>query len=700
MTGQNAAPAVRVGFEPVTDIATNRPEDTGLTGGLFLRVTEGMARAAGVLGAATLAFMTLIVIYEVVMRSAFNRPTHWVAEISIYAFVAMVFIGLAVSQRENAHIQVEVVIDNVSKDTRRILELVGLWLSLIFVAVTGWEMFCFTVSEYQNGSRDWGLLATPQWIPQTPVVVGYLMFVAALLGGILRKTAPAEAWRQYALPALVVAIVVGLAIVGLRDQRFFGTRMDWATFIIVAGIILAAFAWSGARVGMVTLGILVLIGGAFYLTLSMGSLATGLILVIALLGLLLIGVPVGATMGLIGLLGLMFMIKSPQLPILADRSWSSINSFTLTAVPTFVLMGAFLVHSGVTVRLFDMLVTWLGRTRGGLGHATVGASAIFAAVSGSSLATAATLGRVAAPEMVGRGYSNRLTYGLVAAGATLGILIPPSIAMIIYGNSVGAPITVLFVAGIIPGLLLGALFSVTVLVWSYVSPQAVPQGEAFPMSAKIKSLIAVLPFLTLIFAVLGSLYFGIATPTEAGAVGAGAAFLLCIQQGRMNLQDLYRVLYDTVKVTSFIMLIVIGASIFGWVFDFLRLPRAMVTAVTEAQLAPWMVLVVICVFYIVLGMFVESISMMLMTLSVTYPIMMAIGVDPIWFGIVLVILVEIGLITPPVGIVLFILRGMSDAPLRDIMMGTVPFIVLMLGFIALLYIFPQIVLWLPQQMGG
>ncbi|MFE3838230.1 TRAP transporter large permease subunit [Pseudogemmobacter sonorensis] len=700
MNMESTAPTGDEGFEPSTDMASNRPAETGLTDGIFLRVTDGLTRAAGFLGAVTLAFMTLIVIYEVVMRSAFNMPTHWVAEISIYAFVAMAFIGLAVSQRENAHIQVEILIDNVSKDNRRTLELVGLWLSLIFVAVTGWEMFCFTVSEYVNGTRDWGLLATPQWIPETPVVLGYVLFMAALLRDIVRKTAPEQAWRQYALPVLIVAILAGLVLVGLRDQRVFGTRIDWATLILIGGILVGAFTWSGLRIGLATLGVLVLIGGAFWLSLSMSSLWTGLILVAALLGLLLIGVPVGAAMGMIGLLGLLFMVRAPQLPILADRSWSAINSFTLTAVPTFVLMGAFLVHSGVTVRLFDMLVIWLGRTRGGLGHATVGASAVFAAVSGSSLATAATLGRVAAPEMVGRGYSNRLTYGLVAAGATLGILIPPSIAMIIYGNTVGAPITVLFVAGIVPGLLLAALFSCVVLVWSFVSPQDVPRGEAYPMRDKMRSLVSVLPFLALIFAVLGSLYFGIATPTEAGAVGAGAAFLLCVQQGRMTPKDLYRVLYDTVKVTSFIMLIVIGASIFGWVFDFLRLPRAMVTAVTDAQLAPWMVMVVICIFYLVLGMFVESISMMLMTLSVTYPIMMAIGVDPIWFGIVLVILVEIGLITPPVGIVLFILRGMSGAPLREIIMGTIPFILLMLGFIALLYAFPEIVLWLPQKMGG
>jgi len=693
------APAAQVEFEPIL-VASNRPEDLGLKSGLFLNITDALTRAAGFLGAITLAFMTVIVCYEVVVRSAFNSPTSWVAEITIYAFVALVFLGLAVSQRESAHIQVEVLIDSVSSDNRRTLELMGLWLGLIFVAVTGWEMFCFTVMEYRNGTRDWGLLSTPQWMPETPVVVGYGLFLAAILRDIVRKTAPIQVWRQRALPIIALSILLSLGLIGIDDLRPFGGRVDLATAVIVGGIVLAAFTWSGTKIGLYTLGLLLALSAAFYLTSFMSLLGTGLILVGALLVVLILGVPVGTTMGLIGLLGLLYMIRSPQLPILADRSWSSINSFTLTAVPTFVLMGSLLVHSGVTVRLFDMLVTWLGRTRGGLGHATVGASAVFAAVSGSSLATAATLGRVAAPDMIARGYSNRLTYGLVAAGATLGILIPPSIAMIIYGNTVGAPITVLFVAGIVPGLLLASLFAAVVLIWSFIVPSAVPRGQAYPLREKLRTLVAVTPFLSLILAVLGSLYFGIATPTEAGAVGAAAAFVLCVQQGKMSLRDLYQVLYDTVKVTSFIMLIVIGASIFGWVFDFLRLPRSMVQAVTDAQLQPWMVMVVICIFYLILGMFVESISMMLMTLSVTYPIMMAIGMDPIWFGIVLVVLVELGLITPPVGIVLFILKGMSDVPLRDIIIGAVPFIVLMLGFIALLYIFPDIVLWLPRQMGG
>ena len=673
----------------------------GSDGNLFIASVRGLTQLAGLLAAMTLLFMTLIVFYEVVMRSVFNAPTSWVAEISVYSFVAMVFFGMGVAQTKGAHIRVEVLLDSVKDETRTLLMLLGDWLLLVLVALSGWEMFCFTVSEFINGTRDWGLLATPQWIPETPVVIGYALFFFSILQTAFDERAPKTEARIWAAPAIVLAAIGALALIGRRDWfPFDWLPVDMATLVITAAILLIAALWSGARIAGILLGLLVVMAVLFSYAQDASLVFTGVLMTVSLLGLLLLGVPVGGTLGMVGLMGLAFTLNNPQLPILADRSWTSINSFTLTAVPAFVLMGTLLVHSGVTVRLFDMLVCWFGRARGGLGHAAIGSSAIFAAVSGSSLATAATLGRVAAPELNSRGYSRRLTYGVVAAGSTLGILVPPSIAMINYGNTVGAPITVLFVAGVVPGLVLACLFALTILIWSYLSKEAVPEGERYSMGEKFRSTLGVLPFLVLIAAVLGSLYFGIATPTEAGAVGAVAAFAICVAAGRAAPMDIYHALTDTVKVTAFIMLIVVGASIFSWVFDFLRLPRELVSTVTEAELQPWLVMLLLAVFYLLMGTLIESISMMLMTLSVTFPIVVALGFDPIWFGVVLVLLVEIGLITPPVGIVLFILRGLGDVSLRDITLGVIPFILVMLSMLVLLYFFPDIVLWLPEQMEG
>lgn len=666
----------------------------------IVRGIDGIIRLAEGVGVLVLLGMTAIVCYEVAARFVFNAPTIWVTEISTYMFVALVFIGLSVAQRSGAHIQVEILTATLGPARRAFLEAVGLWVGLLFVAATAWQMARFNLSEWVYGTRDWGLLGTPQWIPELPVTFGYLMFIAAILRDLFLLRPPPNAWRAWAVPAIEAAVVAALVLCGGRDVWLVPGKLDLGTAILCVGLLAAALAWSGARVAASVFGVYVFVGLLCALARGASPAWIGASLVVALLVLLFLGVRVALAMGVVGMVALYLTVPQPQLAILSDRSWTSVNTFTLTAISTFVLMGSLLVRSGITTQLFDALIRWYGRMPGGLAHATVGASAVFAAVSGSSLATAATLGAVTAPEMIRRGYSHRLSYGVVAAGATLGILIPPSIAMIIYGNVVGAPITVLFMAGVVPGLLLAAMFSATSFVWALAYPEATPTERAYTWGEKVQALWGVLPFLFLIFMVLGSLYLGVATPTEAGAVGAAAALLLCIQRRTLSLRALYETALETVKVTGFLMLLVVAASIFSWVFDFLRLPRAAVEAVTSANPAPWVVMLMICLVYLGLGMIIESISMMLMTLAVTYPIIVALGFDPIWFGVVLVLLIEIGLITPPVGMVLFILRGMSgDVPLRTIVLGVLPFIAVMLGFIVLLYVFPGIVTWLPARMG-
>lgn len=659
-----------------------------------------LSEAAGVISALALLGMTAIVCYEVISRSVFNEPTTWVTEISTYVFVAVVFLGLASAQKANRHIQVEILVNQLSAGRRDRVELVALWIGLVFVAVSVWQMARFTFLEYVHDTRDWGLLATPQWIPQLPVTVGFGFLALAMLRDIHRLSAPRPGISEWV--PVVAAFAAGLVLffLGRHDTHIAGTRLDWGTVAICAAVAASMMAWSGTRITLTVVGLYAALAILFFFGRGFAAGGIGALLIASLLLLLLLGVRIGLAMGVIGMLGLYLLLPRPQLPIIADRAWTSVNTFTLTAIPTFVLMGSFLVRSAITTQLFDALVSWFGRTRGGLAHASVGAAAVFAAVSGSSLATAATLGSVAAPEMVARGYSARLTYGVVAAGATLGILIPPSIAMIIYGNTVGAPVTVLFIAGIIPGLLLACLFMGLVLAWSFIAPGSVPPGRAYPLRDKVRSLLGVIPAILLIVAVLGSLYAGIASPTESGAVGAAVAMVLCLVRRKLTWAGLIETAVETVRVTAFIMLIVVCAAIYSWVFDYLRLPRELVSLVRDADLPPWLVMTMICAVYLALGTIVESISMMLMTLSVTFPIVAALGFDPIWFGVVLVILVEIGLLTPPVGIVLFVLRGMSgNVPLSEIALGALPFVVLMLCYIVLLYVFPEIVTWLPKRMG-
>jgi tripartite ATP-independent transporter DctM subunit len=504
--------------------------------------------------------------------------------------------------------------------------------------------------------------------------------------------------RRWAVPILVLLLTAVLVAMGRQSVLISGTRFDWGTIAMVLFMVAGMLAWSGLRTTLHVVFLLGVLAALYWLVRGQPLTLVGTLLVVSMIFLLLFGVRIALALGLVGMLGVFFLLSRPQLSLMAERAWSSTNTFTLSAVPMFIFMGGLLLRSGIVSGMFDSLVRWFGRTPGGLAHASAGASAVFAAVSGSSIATAATLGKVACPEMIERGYSPRLTYGVTGAGATLGILIPPSIPMIIYGTTVGASVTHLFMAGILPGLLLMSMFMLAALVWALGWRGAAPMGRAYSLKEKLLASTGMVPFAAIIFIVLGSMYAGIATPTEAAAIGAAAAYVLCLIRGKINMAGLFEVAMDTAKVTAMLLLIVVGASIFSWVFDYIRLPRELVALITDAKLDPWLVVSLMTLVYIVLGMFIESIAMMLMTLPVTYPIAVALGLDPIWFGIFLVLMIEIGLITPPLGMVLFVLSSMTEkVTFVEIATGVLPFVVVMLVFLGIIYAFPEIVMWLPQQ---
>ncbi|MEX2632213.1 MAG: TRAP transporter large permease subunit [Tistlia sp.] len=670
-------------------------------GFVLIRAIDGVTDATGWAAALGLVAMTAIVCFEIFARYVLNEPTYWGTEIATYLLVGMTFAGLALAQKARAHVRVELLLGWLPAGRRGFLELVALWIGLFFLLFAAWQMVAFNYQELVHDTRDWGLLATPQWIPELPVSLGYLAFVLAILADLFLRRPPASAFRRWVVPLLFAGLVALLCLLGPVPAKIPGTRLDWGSLAIAAVFLAAALAWSGPRVALAAGGLLAALALAYWAARGLPLLPVGLLLVGSLLLLLLIGVPVALALGLAGLLGVYFLLPLPQLSLLAERSWNSVNTFTLTAVPMFILMSGLLMRSGVTNEMFDALMRWFGRVPGGIAYASVSASTIFAAVSGSSLATAAAMGKVACPEMVRRGYSARLTYGVVAAGATLGIMIPPSIAMIIYGTTVGAPVNVLFIAGIVPGLILTVAFMLGVFIWTRSVPGSAPAGDSYSWREKLSASKGTFPFFLVIVGVLGSLYAGVATPSEAGGVGAALAFLLCVLRGTMSWQIMRDTAMETVRITSFLLLIVVGAAIFSWVFDYLRLPRSLVQVIQDAELAPWMVMAMIALIYIVLGMFIESISMMLMTLPVAYPIVIALGFDPIWFAVFLVLMIEVGLVTPPVGIILFVLRGMSgNVPLREIALGVLPFIAIILLFNVFIYLYPEVIAWLPSQMAG
>jgi tripartite ATP-independent transporter DctM subunit len=686
-----------MGMNLESDGVTLEPIDNRRS--MFSDFVDFLSKCSGLASALALLAIVLFVCFEVISRYVFNEPTVWVNEYSTYLLLGIAFLGLAYAQKEGSHIQVELLLGYLSETARQKVELLTHWIGLFFVVFAAWQMASFNYQEYINDTRNWGLLATPQWVPELFVSLGYSLFILSILADINRLSLYRKPLIWWIVPLVFCSLVLVLIVLGPYPVSVNGAYADWGSISIAAAFIVGIWAWSGTRMALTFTIYMGTMACLFYWGSNLPLLPVGLLLVLAMLIFLLIGVKISLALGSVGMLGLYFLLPQPQLSLLAERSWNSINSFTLTAIPMFVLMGGLLLRSGVTTEMFDALRRWFGQTPGGIAHASIGACGIFAAVSGSSLATAATMGAVACPEMIKRGYSPQLTYGVIAAGGTLGILIPPSIAMIIYGTTVGAPITVLFIAGIVPGILLMVSFMVAVFVWSVLIKGAAPQGQKYTLREKIEGTAGVLPFLVLIILVLGSLYLGVATPTEAGGIGAVIALVLCAQRGKFSWNMLTETALETVKVTSFLLLIVVGASILSWVFDALRLPVSLVAEVQAMDFAPWIIMAIIALIYIVLGMFIDPISMMLMTLPVAYPIVTALGFDPIWFGIALVLMIEVGMITPPVGIILFVLRGISgDVPMKQIVNGVIPFVGVILLNVILIYLYPSIVSWLPGKM--
>lgn len=425
--------------------------------------------------------------------------------------------------------------------------------------------------------------------------------------------------------------------------------------------------------------------------------ATALILLLVLLGL---SIPVGAALGTLGLILDPLYSMLPLTQAMGEVSWSTSNEFLMVAIPLFILLGEILLRSGMAEKMYSAMTLWLSWLPGGLMHANIGASALFAATSGSSVATAATVGTVAIPEIKKQGYNESLFLGSIAAGGTLGILIPPSINLIIYGVLTNTSVPKLYLAGILPGILLSLSFMGAIALACIRRPAWGGKRISAPWSVRIKSLVHLIPPLGIFMLVVGSIYAGIATPTEAAALGVVGAMLLALSQGRLSFAMMRDALEGTMKSTAMIMLIVVGAAFLNFIMSATGLTNAITSAITGLGVSPMWMLVILVVFYLVLGCFMETLAMMITTIPIVAPIMIGLGFDPVWLGIVIIILVECALITPPVGLNLFVVQSLrTSGSMNDIMLGSLPFVLMMLLFVAVLALVPGVALWLPQIFG-
>lgn len=412
---------------------------------------------------------------------------------------------------------------------------------------------------------------------------------------------------------------------------------------------------------------------------------------------LFIGMPVAGGLGIAAIIGGILFLGNFGLA--AYVPWEVGDSFVLTAIPLFIFMGEVLLRSGLSIRLYDGAAAMLGRLPGGLLHANIGSCAIFAAISGSSLATAATIGTVALPELEKRGYDNKIACGSLAAGGTLGILIPPSISMIIIGSMTEQSIAKLFIAGVFPGIMLVGLFMIYIVVRVIIQPQLAPPFEKRPLKLRALSIISMWPVVVIMFFVLGGIYLGVTTPTEAAAVGAFMALVFALIYRKLNWLTLKASMLGAVKITAMLLFIIVGAMILSGMLGLLKVPFKMVDWVASLPFPPLAILIGIYIMYLFLGMFLDGLALVVLTVPIVFPIIRELGFDTVWFAVALVILVEMCLLTPPVGTNVYVIHGLRpDRPMSEVILGAMPFFFMMLVGLAIITAFPQIATWLPNTM--
>ncbi len=419
---------------------------------------------------------------------------------------------------------------------------------------------------------------------------------------------------------------------------------------------------------------------------------------VLLVGLLFLGLHVATAMFLIAGLGAMLYLSPALVNTAGMQFWSSMEDYTLLAIPLCILLGEILVRSGSTDRLYRSLSDWLNPLPGGLLHTNVGASAIFSAVSGSSVATAATVATVALPSFRKRKYDDRLVLGSIAAGASLGNLIPPGIALIVYGALTNTSVGQLYAAAVIPGLLMTLLFMLTIIIMALAKPEWVRQKEALdPLLERLKRLVDLLPPLVIFTIIMGSIYTGWATVTESAALAVVAALPIAAFYGKLNVRMLHDCFIATAQLTAMSMLVLACAFYLNFVLGLLGVTPALGKFVTELGATQLQLLIALAVFYLLLGIFFESLPMMVGTVPVVFPVVVAAGIDPVWFGVFMVLMCEISLLSPPVGMTLYVIQAVRrEGTIADVFVGTIPFFAAMVVMTALLVAFPEIALWLPR----
>jgi C4-dicarboxylate transporter DctM subunit len=620
----------------------------------FLRgAAERIARLLNIFGVAMGLIMVLIVTANVIGRYLFRRPLIGTVEVEEFMLLVLVFFGIGYAQIKKRHVSITTLVDRLPRKAQLVINNVTFLPSLIAFSLITWQSLVMAETYRSKGVSSL-FLEVPLWPFLWVLAIGTGVFCLALLSDFIFSAKEV-----------------------LENGKFLWI---WATAgnLIIMGIVLVAFhhkgSWSAAprALGMMIIGMLIVL--LFSKTLISSALA------------------------LAGFFGMTFLsgVKS-GLGLMGTVPYSTTANYSMCVIPFFLLMGELAYHAGLSRSLYHAAYKWLGHMRGGLAMATVTACGGFAAVSGSSLATAATMGTVALPEMKRYNYAPSLAVGCVAAGGTIGILIPPSTILIIYGILTEQSISKLFFAGFLPGVLSVIYYVVVIYIVTLINPRLGPPGSRASFGEKWASIKSTWLVLALFMLIMGGLYRGIFTPTEAGAIGASAVLGISLLSIRLTWRNIISSLLGTGETTAMVFAILIGTTIFGRFLAATKLPMELANFVIGLQVAPWVVLGIIIVFYFFFGCIMGTLPMIVLTVPIFFPVIQALGYDPIWFGIVIVMVSEIGLITPPVGMNVFIIKGVAkDIPLSTIFRGIFPFLGADIARLVTIVIFPQIALFLPN----
>ncbi len=620
----------------------------------FFKIIENIVDFSDTTMAIVMCFVAVITFFELISRRFFHKPTIWTYDISVYALIWYTFMVAGKTLRDKHHIRVDIFVNMLSEKDQIPIDIITYLACFIFSSLLSFFTFALCKESYYFQERTISLLATPVWLIQLGMVIGSILLVLQSLILLFEKI---KEWKK----------------VGFKT---FGKRTNENPYILIG------FSFT-----------------LFLLGLFLFKVNTGLAMIISVFGLLFVGVPVFVSLGIIGTIGLYVMMGFqyglPQIAIIAQ---ASTQSYTLLAIPLFILAGNILVKGDIGHELYDFCVKWIGYLPGGIAIATIIACAIFASISGSSVATAAIIGVVAIPELRRYGYDLNLSLGILAAGGTLGILIPPSNSMIIYSTITEESTGALFMGGFIPGIIVAIIFSIYAYLYC-IKTKKFMQIERFPLKIKINTTIKSIWGLLTPVVILVSIYTGFCTPTEAAGLAVSYALVVSIIRGKVKFSDIVGVSKSGNGSAGMIMMIVVGAMILGNAITIMQIPQKIINLISSSNLSTGAILVIISIVYIILGMFLEVVSIMYITIPIVYPLIKSLGFNGIWFGVFITLLMEMALISPPVGLNMYVIQGIAKEPMIDVIKGVWPFMVLLLVGLIILYFFPILALWLPGTMG-